>query len=366
MNSIFFVQAGYMKNFQRKAFVLSLVLFVLSFAVYAADNKGDDIFESQKVEEGDFYKIVVEPSKKEIETENSKFFESVKQKKLDILKKIENERQKVASSKSQISSAKERARAELEKNKANLKNKPAKNTAKTKTENNATASTAQAKKEDVSVSQTPRTDPKKKTAEKEIFEKQNKTAKKPESDSKRKTPVNKPGIKENEQKKLREQQNENNKTMTIEESEQKMDSVIDMRKKFIDFGMGYKGINYVWGGKTPRPGFDCSGLVSYTAKQSLGIDVRGNAQDIYNQTSPVSLGEALPGDLIFFKGASDSRITHVGIYLGKNPGQNDFGKQNLFLNAASGGPRTGVIISGLNENYWKKTFYGCGRLIPEI
>ena len=91
MNSIFFVQAGYMKNFQRKAFVLSLVLFVSSFAVYAADNKGDDIFESQKVEEGDFYKIVVEPSKKEIETENSKFFENKKKKKLDILKKIENE-----------------------------------------------------------------------------------------------------------------------------------------------------------------------------------------------------------------------------------------------------------------------------------
>ena len=64
-----------MKNFQRKAFVLSLVLFVLSFAVYAADNKGDDIFESQKVEDGDFYKIVVEPSKKEIETENTKFFD---------------------------------------------------------------------------------------------------------------------------------------------------------------------------------------------------------------------------------------------------------------------------------------------------
>ena len=39
-----------MKNFQRKVFVLSLVFFVSSFAVYAADNKGDDIFENQKVE----------------------------------------------------------------------------------------------------------------------------------------------------------------------------------------------------------------------------------------------------------------------------------------------------------------------------
>ena len=145
-----------------------------------------------------------------------------------------------------------------------------------------------------------------------------------------------------------------------------MDAAINLRKKFIDLGMGYKGIEYVWGGKTPRPGFDCSGLVSYTAKQSLGIDIKGNAQDIYNHTSPVSLGDALPGDLIFFKGSADTRITHVGIYLGKNPGENDFGKQNLFLNAASAGPRTGVIISGLNENYWKKTFYGCGRIIPEI
>lgn len=355
-----------MKNSQRKAFFFSLVLFVSSFAVYAADNKGDDIFENQRIEEGDFYKIVIEPSKKEIEAENSKFFESVKQKKLDILKKIENERQKVASSKSQISSAKEKAKAELEKNKANLKNKPAKNTAKTKTENTATDSTGQSKKEDVSVRQTQKADSQKKNSEKEILENQNKTEKKQKLDSKRKTTANKPVVKENEQKKLLERQDENNKTMSIEESEKKMDSVIDMRKKFIDFGMGYKGISYVWGGKTPRPGFDCSGLVSYTAKQSLGIDVRGNAQDIYNQTSPVSLGEALPGDLIFFKGASDSRITHVGIYLGKNPGENDFGKQNLFLNAASGGPRTGVIISGLNENYWKKTFYGCGRIIPEI
>ena len=77
-----------MKNFQRKAFVLSLVLFVLSFAVYAADNKGDDIFESQKVEEGDFYKIVVEPSKKEIECSDLKnyicFFEIVKAAKKEI------------------------------------------------------------------------------------------------------------------------------------------------------------------------------------------------------------------------------------------------------------------------------------------
>ena len=243
-----------MKKNQKKVFILTFALFTAFFAAHA-ETQSDNIFENQKIEDGDFYKIEREPSKKEIEDENSKFFESVCHQLLGL------------------------------------------NFVRPKT-------------------------PQK--------------------------PQNQP------------------ETPTVAEAEQKMDAAINLRKKFIDLGMGYKGIEYVWGGKTPRPGFDCSGLVSYTAKQSLGIDIKGNAQDIYNHTSPVSLGDALPGDLIFFKGPADTRITHVGIYLGKNPGENDFGKQNLFLNAASAGPRTGVIISGLNENYWKKTFYGCGRIIPEI
>ena len=154
--------------------------------------------------------------------------------------------------------------------------------------------------------------------------------------------------------------------VTVEEAEQKFDETIGSREKFIACGMDYKGTQYVWGGKSPVPGFDCSGLVTFTAKKSLNLDLKGNAQDIYNQTKPVSLSDALPGDLIFFKGDTDTRITHVGIYLGKNPGKNDFGNQNLFLNAASGGPRTGVIVSGLNENYWKKTFYGCTRILDSI
>lgn len=316
-----------MKKIQKHAFTLIFVLFAALFAVHS-ETLGDDIFENQKVEDGDFYKINREPSKREIEDENSKLFESVKQKKLDMLRKIGKERQKLESSKSSLSSTTEKRKQELEKNKARLKSQLSKNTKQAKTEQ---------------------------TTENSQNSQKNNTGSLPENTtatdiSKQKDTSLSPA-KEN---------------ITVAESEQEMDSVINLRKKFIDIGMGYKGIEYVWGGKTPKPGFDCSGFVSYTAKQSLGIDIKGNAQDIYNQTAPVSLGEALPGDLIFFKGSSDSRITHVGIYLGKNPGENDFGNQNLFLNAASAGPRTGVIISGLNENYWKKTFYGCGRIIPEI
>lgn len=325
-----------MKKIQKKAFIFTFILITSIFTVYA-ESQVDNIFENQKIEDGDFYNIIYEPSKKEIEDENSKFFESVKQKKLNLLKNVEKERQKLESSKKTLSSATEKARQELEKNKSNLKTKPSKKENQTKTEQKSEKTKSDSLNKNTTVQNNNK-------------QKENKTAKVTQE----KTNIQK------------EQKNQSEKNTTIEESEQKLDSIINLRKKFIDIGMDFKGTEYVWGGKTPRPGFDCSGLISYTAKESLGIDIRGNAQDIYNQTSPIPLDEALPGDLIFFKGSTDSRITHVGIYLGKNPSENDFGNQNLFLNAASSGPRTGVIISGLNENYWKKTFYACGRIIPEF
>lgn len=302
--------------------ILSVVL-ISSFSVltFAQESENDDIFKNQSVQKNDFYEITVEPSTQEISSGITKYFEEVKQKKLNIYKRLENERNKLNSAKKSVNAAKENQKSSLEKKKEALKNPKSKNKT-SETPENAKKSSSQKQKKSHSV--------------------------KPEEKDKI------PELKEPVQ------------PVTVEEAEQKFDETIGSREKFIACGMDYKGTQYVWGGKTPVPGFDCSGLVTFTAKKSLNLDLRGNAQDIYNQTKPVSLSDALPGDLIFFKGDSDTRITHVGIYLGKNPGKNDFGNQNLFLNAASGGPRTGVIVSGLNENYWKKTFYGCTRILDSI
>jgi hypothetical protein len=35
----------------------------------------------------------------------------------------------------------------------------------------------------------------------------------------------------------------------------------------------------------------------------------------------------------------------------------------VFLNAASAGPETGVVLSAVDEPYWKKHFYGYGRFL---
>ena len=302
--------------------ILSVVL-ISSFSVltFAQESENDDIFKNQSVQKNDFYEITVEPSTQEISSGITKYFEEVKQKKLNIYKRLENERNKLNSAKKSVNAAKENQKSSLEKKKEALKNPKSKNKT-SETPENAKKSSSQKQKKSNSV----------KTEEKDKI----------------------PELKEPIQ------------PVTVEEAEQKFDETIGSREKFIACGMDYKGTQYVWGGKTPVPGFDCSGLVTFTAKKSLNLDLKGNAQDIYNQTKPVALSDALPGDLIFFKGDTDTRITHVGIYLGKNPGKNDFGNQNLFLNAASGGPRTGVIVSGLNENYWKKTFYGCTRILDSI
>ena len=302
--------------------ILSVVL-ISSFSVltFAQESENDDIFKNQSVQKNDFYEITVEPSTQEISSGITKYFEEVKQKKLNIYKRLENERNKLNSAKKSVNDAKENQKSSLEKKKEALKNPKSKNKT-SETPENAKKSSSQKQKKSHSV--------------------------KPEEKDKI------PELKEPIQ------------PVTVEEAEQKFDETIGSREKFIACGMDYKGTQYVWGGKSPVPGFDCSGLVTFTAKKSLNLDLKGNAQDIYNQTKPVSLSDALPGDLIFFKGDTDTRITHVGIYLGKNPGKNDFGNQNLFLNAASGGPRTGVIVSGLNENYWKKTFYGCTRILDSI
>ncbi len=73
------------------------------------------------------------------------------------------------------------------------------------------------------------------------------------------------------------------------------------------------GAPYLWGGKTPA-GIDCSALVQ------LLYRLRGYLlpRDAYQQAEaalPTSLPK--PGDLVFFTSQRSTRISHVGLYLGR-------------------------------------------------
>jgi lipoprotein Spr len=91
---------------------------------------------------------------------------------------------------------------------------------------------------------------------------------------------------------------------------------------------------YRWGGRT-KFGVDCTDFASIVFDS-----------DVYKDVYPVSKSKLQEGDLIFFK-IWGNGISHVGVYLGKNK----------FAHASSGG----VIVSDLDEPYYKKYFFAAGR-----
>lgn len=116
-------------------------------------------------------------------------------------------------------------------------------------------------------------------------------------------------------------------------------SAISAGKQFIG------NSKYSYGAKNPGAGlFDCSGFVQWAYEQE-GVSLPRTASAMSNVGTKVSLSEAKPGDLVFFRGGG-----HVGIYLG---GGKFLGSQNS----------TGVAIADMNSGYWKEHFDGNVRRI---
>ena len=95
------------------------------------------------------------------------------------------------------------------------------------------------------------------------------------------------------------------------------------------------GVPYRGGGNSKR-GVDCSGLTSHLYKKVYHKKLKRKR----------NLRE---GDLVFFHNGRKKRIaSHVGIYL----------KDNKFIHASTS---RGVIISSLNEDYYRKHWLSGGR-----
>lgn len=103
-----------------------------------------------------------------------------------------------------------------------------------------------------------------------------------------------------------------------------------------------KGIPYVWGGTNLASGVDCSGLVQSIYK-SLGVKLPRTSYEQAKSGKRVSLGNLLPGDLVFYNtGSRDPNgigsLSHVSIYIGN-------GKVISALNS-----RSGIKIQPINNN----------------
>ena len=117
-----------------------------------------------------------------------------------------------------------------------------------------------------------------------------------------------------------------------------------------DFALQFVGYPYVYGGSSPS-GFDCSGFTSYIYKQ-FGYSINRTASTQLDNGYAVSRSELQPGDLVMFKkGSTSKRATHVGLYIGNNQ----------FVHASTSS--VGVIISSMSEAYYTTGFVGGRRLV---
>lgn len=110
------------------------------------------------------------------------------------------------------------------------------------------------------------------------------------------------------------------------------------------------GTRYRYSGETKK-GIDCSGFVGEMYKTVYCITLTGGSADYFTRVTPIEKSDLKEGDMVFFK-IKKNRISHVGIYLGNNK----------FAHASV---RTGVIVSDLDEAYYKKYFFKGGRLLAD-
>jgi len=121
----------------------------------------------------------------------------------------------------------------------------------------------------------------------------------------------------------------------------------------VKYAKTFEGTRYKFGGTTKK-GMDCSGLV-YTSYKKEGIEMPRISRDMATKGKRISLGKATKGDLVFFKtNKNKNTINHVGLVVENNHGE------IFFIHSTSS---LGVIISSLEERYWKNAFVEVRRIL---
>jgi hypothetical protein len=118
-----------------------------------------------------------------------------------------------------------------------------------------------------------------------------------------------------------------------------------LRNEMVKTAGNFIGVPYRWGGSSTEKGFDCSGLAMAVYRLN-GLKLPRTSGEQYKTGTWVSRKKLAKGDLVFFDTRGSGKISHVGIYAGRNK----------FIHA----PRTGrtVCTSSLSNQYYKKRYAG--------
>lgn len=128
----------------------------------------------------------------------------------------------------------------------------------------------------------------------------------------------------------------------------KIESSISVKQVLYSQFSEWKAVKYRFGGLS-KNGIDCSGFVYLTYLDNFSIQLpRTTKQQVQSGVKVSSQADLKAGDLVFFK--TGVRQKHVGIYLEKR----------TFLHVST---KKGVIISRLDNPYWKKRYWRAIRVL---
>jgi len=124
--------------------------------------------------------------------------------------------------------------------------------------------------------------------------------------------------------------------------------LVQKRSPVISYALSLQGVPYRYGKESPSEGFDCSGFVKHVYEHH-GISLPRTTKEMAQALPPIPKSYLQPGDLVFFN-TNGKPFSHVGIYVDHDD----------FIHAPS--RRTGkVLVSSLNNRYWRKHFTGIRR-----
>ena len=109
----------------------------------------------------------------------------------------------------------------------------------------------------------------------------------------------------------------------------------------------WQGVPYKYSGKD-KSGIDCSGLTSTLYLKVYKKTISSNTKALVGEVKKINESDLKEGDLVFFN-TNGKSISHVGVYL----------QNNKFVHAST---KKGVMVSDMNEPYFKKTYVSSGRV----
>jgi len=110
----------------------------------------------------------------------------------------------------------------------------------------------------------------------------------------------------------------------------------------------WSGVPYKYGGRTLN-GIDCSSLIQIIYEDAFGLEIPRTTNNQALIGHKIDKKSSREGDLVFFK--TGSKIRHSGIII----------KKDKFVHSSS---KHGVIISSLNNPYWKEKYWQTRRILP--